>query len=251
MSRWAQAVGGLSAAADGLQAAVQLLQGAARGGSVIAADKSLPTSSGIRDAAVGAQQAAASGFRASDARSVPAASGVQTAAVSGLQPEIDGSRRANARSLPAASGLQEAAVGGVGGLARGHWWQQLAQEWQAWHDDMEEWAETCCAPAEAILSAAHAIAESRPVAEAGEQARMTLILSMVCNASCGLGPRHSKLQSSDTCSSVLSELPSLMVHRLPSPWLTIPCLQTGVARFATCRHSSSACCDGFFKLAPF
>ena len=60
---------------------------------------------------------------------------------------------------------------------------ELSQEWELWHEDMEEWAESCCPAAEAMVSMAHAIAQSRPDPESGKQALLDSFLGKVISMS--------------------------------------------------------------------
>ncbi|KAK9834399.1 hypothetical protein WJX74_000894 [Apatococcus lobatus] len=164
VGRWADLVDGLAAAANRMQAAVHILQAAARGS------------------------------RNADARGQPAAGGLQ-------QPTVGGFRTTDVRGQPEADQLQGAAVGGpaasgLGESVQDERWQQLAREWQVWHEDVEEWAESCCPAAEAIVSTAHAIAESRPDAESDDLDRSKPLAS--AKAQQDLWPAARWLQSSCT-----------------------------------------------------
>ena len=71
------------------------------------------------------------------------------------------------RGGAAMGGVQPAASGPSDGLVGAESGPSFDQAWQTWHEDMELWAESCCPVAEAVMSIAHAIAQSMPDPEAG------------------------------------------------------------------------------------
>ncbi len=132
------------------------------------ADGSDPTQSGSSGGIDDFSMGQASGLSPGQDGCAPAASGyplgaaVGSAAASGLQPATSG-------LAPAVSGLQPAERGSSDGSTGNGGRPETAQEWQTWHEDMEEWSESCCPAAEAVVSTAHAIAQSMPDPDTGNE----------------------------------------------------------------------------------